>query len=55
MAQPDNTDQVLALLIEASKQTALAYQFNPGSYAFAAFMACKNAVALYETRIIRRS
>jgi hypothetical protein len=42
-------DPVLELLIEASRQTSLAYQFNPGTYTYAAFTACK--AVLYETKV----
>jgi hypothetical protein len=45
--QPSRPCGLFALLIEAKRQTELAYQFNPGSYTFAGFMACKAALSLY--------
>ena len=49
--QPSRPCGLFALLIEANKQTELAYQFNPNSYTYAAFMACKAALSLYETKV----
>jgi len=49
--QPSRPCGLFALLIEANKQTTLACQFNPNSYTYAAFMDCKRALSLYETKV----